>query len=200
VRNGLDLNEFRRSEHFLAAINYVAAVGSLFPVKRWDRLLRAIHRIKHIGACNVRFRIAGDGPLRSDLEKLAQTLGVSQHVEFIGECYDIPAFLREAKFLVHTSESEGCPNVVMEAMACGLAVVAMEAGDISCIVEDGRCGFLVEQGDEETLAERMKQLLTDEALCVSMGLASRERAEKEFSLPRLVSATLNAYRTAGWNG
>jgi glycosyltransferase involved in cell wall biosynthesis len=198
VRNGLDVNKFRPSNQSFKERYYVAAVGSLFPVKRWDRLLRVIQKVRRSGECDVRFRIAGDGPLRSDLKNLAKDLGILESVEFVGENYDIPEFLRGAKFLVHTSQSEGCPNVVMEAMACGLPVVAMDAGDISCLVDEGRSGFVVPQNDEDALAERIRRLLNDQTLALSLGIASREKAEREFGLQRLVSETLNAYRTAGW--
>jgi glycosyltransferase involved in cell wall biosynthesis len=197
VRNGLDLNGFGYSGQTPGTRNYVAAVGSLLPVKRWDRLLRAIRETKNkIG--EVRFRIAGDGPLRSTLEKLAGELGISQAVQFMGAIHDIPSFLREAKFLVHTSESEGCPNAVMEAMACGLPVVALKAGDIPYLVEDGRTGFVLGQDDTQNLVDRIIKLLTHEGLSFSMGAASREKAERDFSLQRLVSETLSAYRIAGW--
>jgi len=198
VRNGLDLDCFRCPYETLEKRNYVASVGSLLPVKRWDRLLKAIQKVKSVGVGDVRFRIAGDGPLRPELEKMARNLDVSQSIEFMGALHDVPAFLREAKFLVHTSESEGCPNVVMEAMACGVPVVAMEAGDIPYLVDEGRTGFVVRQGDEGALADRIIHLLTDECLSLSMGAASRKKAEREFNLQRLISETLNAYRTAGW--
>jgi glycosyltransferase involved in cell wall biosynthesis len=196
VRNGLDLHRFNCwNEKRLRG--YVASVGSLWPVKRWDRLLRVIKEMKErVGG--VSFRIAGDGPLRPALEQLACDLGVSGSVEFVGAIHDVPSFLGGAKFLVHTSESEGCPNVVMEAMACGLPVVAMEAGDIPYLVEDGRTGFVVRQDDHAGLADRIIRLLTDEKLSLSMGAASREKAEREFSLQRLISETLSAYRSAGW--
>jgi len=147
---------------------------------------------------DVDFRIAGDGPLRSVLEKLAGDLEISRAVEFQGEVHDIPAFLRGAKFLVHTSESEGCPNAVMEAMASGLPVVAMGAGDIPYLVEDGQSGFVVRQDDEEGLVERISQLITDDSLCRDMGRIARAKAEREFGVERMVSGTLEAYRAAGW--
>jgi glycosyltransferase involved in cell wall biosynthesis len=178
--------------------NYVAAVGSLFPIKRWDRLLRVIKKLKTAGTDEVRFRIAGDGPLRPTLEKLAKDLGIIHVVDFQGAIQDVAAFLKGAKFLVHTSESEGCPNVVMEAMACGLPVVAMEAGDIQYLVEEGKTGFLVQQGDESTFVQRVFQLLGSNELCSRMGLAARRKAEREFELNRLVSETLAVYKAAGW--
>jgi glycosyltransferase involved in cell wall biosynthesis len=149
-------------------------------------------------AQNLRFRIAGDGPLRPVLENLARDLDVSENIEFLGAIQDIPAFLRGAKFLVHTSESEGCPNAVMESMACGLPSVAMRAGDIPFIVEDGKTGFVVPQDDEKTFAARALQLLSDNELCFRMGSAARAKAEREFRLERLVSETLSVYKAAGW--
>jgi glycosyltransferase involved in cell wall biosynthesis len=198
VRNGLDLKQFACVENIPQKRSYVAAVGSLLPVKRWDRLLRVIQRVKIATSNNVYLRIAGDGPLRSMLENLTTDLGISGNVEFQGAIHDIPAFLKGAKFLVHTSESEGCPNAVIEAMACGLPVVAMEAGDISYLTEDGRTGFVVPQGDETALEERVIELLGNTELCLRMGLAAREKATREFTLDRLVLETLAAYRASGW--
>jgi glycosyltransferase involved in cell wall biosynthesis len=198
VRNALDLNSFCGLNDRSETKTYVAAVGSLFPVKRWDRLLRVVQKVKSLGAEGVRIRIAGDGPLLPILKNLATDLGISRDVEFKGAIQDMPTFLRRAKFLVHTSESEGCPNAVMEAMACGLPVVAMEAGDIPYLVEEGRTGFVVPQGEETTFAERICQLLRDDELCMSMGMAAQRKAEREFRLERLVSETLAVYKAAGW--
>lgn len=197
VRNGLDLKRFKCLPTYRKK-DYVAAVGSLLQVKRWDRLLRVVQKLRTVATQDVRLRIAGDGPLRPVLEKLSGDLGISENVELCGAVHDIPAFLSGAKFLVHTSESEGCPNVVMEAMACGLPVVAMETGDIPYLVEDGRTGFVVSQGDDTTFVRRVSELLGDDELSLRLGVAGREKAEREFRLERLVSETLAVYRAAGW--
>jgi glycosyltransferase involved in cell wall biosynthesis len=88
----------------------------------------------------------------------------------------------------------------MEAMACGRPVVAMEAGDIPLLVEDGKTGFVIDPGDEEAFVQRVMQLLSNEQLCWQMGLAAREKAEREFGLGHLVTETLSAYKAAGWRG
>ena len=119
-------------------------------------------------------------------------------VEFVPHTNDIPGLLAQAAFLTHTADNEGCPNAVMEAMACGRAVVATEAGDVPRLVDDGITGFLVRQGDEALLAERMATLITDRGLCSRMGEAARQKAERDFGLDRLVRETLAAYRKAGW--
>jgi glycosyltransferase involved in cell wall biosynthesis len=198
VRNALDLERFKNMNGNSQKRNYVAAVGSLLPVKRWDRLLRVIRKVKDAGRKDVHVEIAGDGPLRPILEKLAGDLNVSQNVLFQGVIDDVSAFLNGARFLVHTSESEGCPNAVMEAMACGLPVVAMEAGEIPYLVEDGETGFVVPQDDEATFVNRVSKLFVDDDLCFRMGTAARDKAQREFTLDRLVSDTLTVYRSAGW--
>jgi glycosyltransferase involved in cell wall biosynthesis len=106
--------------------------------------------------------------------------------------------LADSAFLVHTAEDEGCPNVVMEAMACGRAVVAMDAGDIPFLVDDGKTGFVVEQGDATKFADRVFQLLTDTELRCRMSGAARVKAERELGLDRLISETLAVYKSAGW--
>ena len=198
VRNGLDLDSFRTSDDTVATSSYIASVGSLLPVKRWDRLLKAVQRVLSAGVKDARFCLAGDGPLRPTLEKLARDLGVYRDVEFMGSIHDIPAFLRGAKFLVHTSDSEGCPNVVMEAMAAGRAVVATDVGDIPHLVEDGKTGFVVRREDDEALTNRIVTLLTNPDLCREMGKNARTKAEQEFELSSFVTRTLDAYRAAGW--
>jgi glycosyltransferase involved in cell wall biosynthesis len=86
----------------------------------------------------------------------------------------------------------------MEAMACGLPVVAMEAGEISYLVEDSKTGFVVSQGDEAMFVRRLAELLSDDDLRSRLGLAAREKAQREFTLERLVLETLAVYRAAGW--
>jgi glycosyltransferase involved in cell wall biosynthesis len=174
-------------------------VGSLLPVKRWDRLLFAVLALKQRGF-DFLVRIVGDGPLLRSLKQQAQDLGVVSSVEFTGHCDDIPRILADATFLVHTSDSEGCPNVVMEAMACGRAVVATDAGDVPKLVEEGKTGFVVPRGEDAFLVERMATLISDHELCRCMGEAGRAKAEREFGMVRLVSETLAVYRTVGWKG
>jgi len=199
VRNGLDLERFRSSPAVADGPVRILGVGYLLPVKRWDRLLIAARELKERGMDGL-FQIAGDGALHGQLEQQARELDVMDRVEFLGHRDDVPALLADATFLVHTADNEGCPNAVMEAMACGRAVVAMDAGDIAALVEDGKTGFVVPQGDSSTLVERMIKLIAEPDLCRQMGDAGRAKAEREFKLARLVTETLAAYRAAGAKG
>jgi len=197
VPNGTILEKFRSSSSGDGEKVRILAVGSLYAVKRWDRLLVAASQLKGRGL-NFLVQIVGDGPLRGKLKQKAAELGVTDCVVFLGQRNDIPDLLAQAMFLAHTSSIEGCPNVVIEAMACGRAVVAYNAGDIPILVENGKTGFVVSQGDDRVLVERMATLIRDRELCRSMGNAGRARAEREFGLPRLVLETFNTYKAAGW--
>jgi len=199
VRNAVDLERFHSRDGTAVGKRAIVGIGSLLSVKRWDRVLRILRLIKRKRPdCQV--QIAGDGPQRCTLEKQAQDLGVSDNIRFLGDTHDIPELIRSSCFLVHTSHSEGCPNSIIEAMACGRAVIAMDAGDIPLLVEDGQTGFIVSQGDEILFAQRVLQLLEDDHLCSSMGKAARTKAEREFNVERLVFETLASYRAAGWKG
>jgi glycosyltransferase involved in cell wall biosynthesis len=198
VRNGIDLNDFQmipfRQNGQIAS---VIGVGSLLQVKRWDVLLKAAKELKQRGL-NYHIRIAGRGPMRETLESQVQELGLQDQITFLGHVNNVSQLLSEGNFLVHTSDAEGCPNVVMEAMACGRAVIATDAGDVPFLVENGQSGFVVPRGDQKALTDCIEKLIKDPELCWRMGQTGRQKAEREFSLDRVVSETLEAYRTAGW--
>jgi L-malate glycosyltransferase len=173
------------------------SIGYLLPIKRWDRLLDAAQKLQQKGL-DFRIKIAGDGPLLAQLKNFANSSGVSDRVEFLGHVNDLSTLLAQSAFVVHTAEAEGSPNAVMEAMASGRAVVAIAAGDVPILVENGRTGFVVPSKNEAELVQRMTQLITDTSLCAEMGRAGRAKAEQEFGLDRLVRGTFEVYRSAGW--
>jgi len=140
----------------------------------------------------------GDGPLRAELKLQAKQLGLCDTVHFLGVRRDINDLCEKSTFLVHTSDDEGCPNVVMEAMACGRAVVATDAGDVPHLVENGKTGFVVPRGNDSILVESISKLIARYDLSCRMGEAGRMKAEKEFGLDRLLLETLAVYRAAGW--
>jgi glycosyltransferase involved in cell wall biosynthesis len=197
VRNGLDKKEVRWTPIPSGKRVSVVGVGSLVPRKRWDRLLAAAFELKKRRfAFSV--QIAGEGPLRRTLEEQTQSLGLDDCVEFVGHRDDVPAFLANSTFLAHTSDAEGCPNVLMEAMAAGRPVVTTDAGEAPFLVEDGKTGFVVRRGDSKALVERLAALIATPSLCRQMGEAGRVKALSEFSVDRMVRGTLAAYEAVGW--
>jgi glycosyltransferase involved in cell wall biosynthesis len=195
VSNGIDLNRFSPGPH--PEQGYILAVGSMFAKKRWDRLIRAV---AHLSAKGLEFQVlhAGSGPLREELEAMAKELRVEHVLRFLGNRHDIPSLFAGAAFLVLTSDVEGLPNVVLEAMACGRAVVGTDVGDVPYLIDDGKTGFVVPKEDEAILADRMATLLKERELCRRMGEAGRIKVEREFSLERLTQDTFAVYRAEGW--
>jgi glycosyltransferase involved in cell wall biosynthesis len=198
VRNGIDLERFASLPLARTKPFGILGIGYLLPVKRWECLITAASKLKKRDL-HFFVRIAGDGPLLSTLKAQAAELGVADRIQFLGHVDDVANLLSEAALVVHTAESEGCPNSVMEAMACARAVVATAAGDISWLVEHGTTGFVVPQGDNDGIVEHVARLIADPGLCCRMGTAGRIKAEKEFGLDQLVDRTFAAYRSAGWN-
>jgi glycosyltransferase involved in cell wall biosynthesis len=199
VRNGIDLELFRATPIHNSDKIRITGLGNLIAAKRWDRLLVLASELKR-RQINFVVRIAGDGPLRQNLKHMTEFLGLTDEVQFLGRINDISTLLADSTFVIHTADSEGCPNAIMEAMASARAVIATDAGDIPDLVREGKTGFVVNRQDPASLLERTLELVRNPELCRIMGERGRLRAEQEFSLDRLVKNTLDAYRAAGWNG
>ncbi len=197
VPNGLDVDAFFGSSDFPATPTLLA-VGRLYSEKRWDRLVAALADLQDKGL-SCRARHAGKGPLLSSLQAQAARLGVDHLIEFLGERQDVPRLLAESTALVHTADDEGCPNVVMEAMASARPVVATDAGHCPSLIEHGRTGFVVRRGDHSGLVTCIETLVRDRDLALRMGGAGRAKAEREFGLDQLVQRTVHAYAEAGWH-
>jgi len=184
--NVVDTDEFRPPDRDMnCEIFRIAAVGRLVPAKRYDRLLSVVSRLKEICATPVKFLIAGDGPLRGELEQEVASLGLTSMVEFLGRRSDLPAVYKSADALAITSDFEGTPNVALEAMACGLPVVSTMVGGVPDIIEHGVSGLLVEADDQDALAKHLCNLASDAKLRRWLGANARKRVVENCSLQRL---------------
>jgi len=170
----------------------VVFVGRLVPVKGLPVLLAAWQKV--IARMPARLVIAGDGQQRAELEAQAETLGVHQHVDFMGNVSDVPSALSGASVYVQPSHQEGMPNSVLEAMACGLPVVATRVSGNVDLVADGDSGLLVPVADSDALADALAALLADPARAQAMGRRSREIVECRFAVPSVLEQLLGAYQ------
>ena len=172
----------------------ILAVGRLYEQKRFDILLEALCRMAGKGCADFECRIVGEGTLRQELEHQAERLGIARKVVFAGNCDTMEKLYTAADMLVLTSDHEGTPNVVLEAMASGLPVVATEVGGVPDLLEHGRSGFLCRQGDVDGIASSLARLAADGAMRDEMGSAARDRIEKHHGFDSLWSNLRALYR------
>ena len=164
----------------------IGHIGSLYPIKEQHVLLEAYAEV-HRKRPQTRLVIVGRGPLKGELEAQADRLGVRDGLLMLGERLDVPKLLPCFDVLMMSSRAEGCPNAVIEAMACGVPVVATSVGGTPEVVSEGETGFLAAVGDGASLARHASAILGDPVLARRLGERARERVERHFNLPRMVS-------------
>jgi glycosyltransferase involved in cell wall biosynthesis len=166
----------------------VVAVGRLHVQKRFDLLLEAFAA----AAAEVpaaRLAIVGTGKLQGDLAAKARALGILDRVAFAGFRSDVAAVLAAADLFALSSDDEGLPMVVLEAMAAGRAVVATDVGSVRDLVVEGETGLVVPRGEPAALARSMATLLRDDARRAKMGAAGRARVRERYPLDKCVADT-----------
>jgi glycosyltransferase involved in cell wall biosynthesis len=169
------------------------AVGRMHREKRFDRFLAALALARRASPV-ARGVLVGDGPEWPILRQQAQDLGLlPDGVTFLGRRNDVPALLDAADLLVLSSDHEGCPNVVMEAMAARQPVVTTPAGDAGLLVEDGVSGYVVPFNDVEAMADRMARLAKSHELRRRFGEAGRRRVENVHNYDGLAGRLISIY-------
>jgi len=143
---------------------------------------------------DLRLMMAGDGPLLREANAKLQAAGLAHAAWLPGSREDVPSLLRQMDVFALSSLREGISNTVLEAMASGLPVVASATGGNLELVQPGVTGTLVDAGDTHALAQAIVAYAQDESLRRAHGLAGRERAEREYSIERMLSDYDNLYR------
>jgi teichuronic acid biosynthesis glycosyltransferase TuaC len=184
VTNGVDRRfhpgdraEARRELALPAEGIIVLFVGLIVPVKGLEILVDALARFSGDGEKPLCL-LVGEGPQKAELQRAAEEKGLNEYWRFVGQraTDEIPVWMVAADMLVLPSYSEGRPNVVLEAQACALPVVATRVGGTPELVQDGINGLLVDSGDAQALAEAIQRLSADEVLRQALGQAGREQA------------------------
>lgn len=193
IRNGADLAKFGAVPrvHARLALDIpdgtfvIGTIGRLVPVKDHETFLAMLADLKHTGTECLAL-IAGDGPLRSDLEQRAHALGLESSLRFLGNRTDIDRVLAALDVFVLTSVSEGLPNTILEAMAAGLPVVSTDVGGVDELVDAGRTGFLSAPKDAGALATAVSMLARDAERRRRMGADGQAKARSEYGLQRML--------------
>jgi sugar transferase (PEP-CTERM/EpsH1 system associated) len=191
ICNGVDVKRFRPAparDNPTGAV-VIGTVGRLQTVKNQVLLVRGcglLLRQAPERAGTWRLCLVGDGPERAALEAAIDAEGLRPNATITGWNDDIPAALGGIDIFVLPSLNEGISNTVLEAMATGLPVIATAVGGNPELVVENETGFLIPPNDPAALAERLLRYLRSPALLREHGRAARDRAEREFSIQRML--------------
>ena len=189
--NVVDVDHFKFVSRRECDTIRLLAVGRLVEQKKLDLFLRMVAGLRKRSSKTIRASIFGDGPHRPQLEREAMELGLLPDVvEFRGLVPDMAPVYNESDILVLTSDWEGTPNVVLEAMASGLAVVARRIGGVPEILRHGQTGFLADPADDAALTNSLLTLVNDPNLRMKMGRRAAAHVRENYSprhLPGLLT-------------
>ncbi|HQF89398.1 MAG TPA: glycosyltransferase [Methanofastidiosum sp.] len=142
----------------------IISLGRLSQEKRLDIFLKIISKLNQSGLV-LRVGIVGEGEEKENLVSLSKELGLEKNVEFIGFKKNVEKYYQNSKIFILTSEREGLPLTIVEAMSCGIPVISSNVGDIEDIIDDGKNSFLIDQFDDvDSYVDRIVKLITDEKL------------------------------------
>jgi L-malate glycosyltransferase len=200
IPNFLDCGEYRRTpDADLRAwlcrdgvTGVIMHMSNFRPVKRVGLVLEAFRRIRR--QVPARLVMVGDGPDRPEAERLAAASGLTGAVEFVGEQQDPISWLSAADLFLLPSAQESFGLAALEAMACGVAVVASRVGGVPEVIEDGVTGFLCPPDDVGAMAERGLELLQDAARRTRMTDAAIRAVRERFCTDRIVPLYEACYR------
>ena len=191
IHHGVELDRFVPAPRAGDAVPRVeiVSVGRLVEKKGFPDLLRACSVLRD-GSTPFRLRIFGDGPLRGDLTALRDELELREEVELVGErdgedvlrAYQRADLFALTPVVTADGDRDGVPNVVVEAMACGLPVVTTDAGGITEIVEHGINGLVAQPGDVPAIARHLAELIGDASRRRTLGAAGRRSVEEGFDV------------------
>jgi L-malate glycosyltransferase len=156
-------------------------VSNFRPLKRVDDVVRIFAEVNRVRPAVL--LLIGDGPERSRVEALVRQLGLGNRVVFVGKMLSFVELLQASDVFLMPSESESFGLAALEALSCGVPVVASNVGGIPEVVPDGEVGFLAPVGDVATMADRVLRILADEALRARLSQAARTRALQQYGLP-----------------
>lgn len=186
ARSGNLRAEYRAQFQLGPDVRLIGAVGRLAAQKNYPLLLKAASRLPPLPPWKL--VIVGDGRQRELLAALGRQLGLAERLIWLGARADVEGCFAAMDIFAHTSDYEGMPNAVMEAMAMALPVVASEVDGTMELIENGKTGFLVRPGDTAGFTEKLHQLLLDVDGGQAMGRMAHENVLQRYNQDRMVGA------------
>ena len=186
--HGVDLQRFTPPSTTSSGKLRLLAVGRLVEKKGFHFLIAALAGVK----IPFTLTIVGDGPERERLRQLVLINNLENHIVFHGSVThsELPRMYAESDAVVvpsiqdRSGDRDGLPNVLLEAMACGRAVIASDAGAIASAITDNENGLLVPQGDPVALGQAIRRLAGARDLCAKLGRNGRDRVERDYEVGR----------------
>ena len=191
IENAIDAEDYRRKRSVSeakAALGFkperflIGAVGRLSAEKGFDLLIQSVNELAREGE-DVQLVIVGEGGERKTLERLVAALGLQDRVSLSGWQTDVRGYFEAMDIFALSSHREGLPNVLLEAMALEVPVVATRVNGVPRLVQDGRNGFLVEPGRVEALTTALTGLIHNADLRDLFRTAGRRTVEGRYSFP-----------------
>jgi len=188
------LGVLRRELALSEDVPLVGSVGRLVPIKNHALLLQAARRMVDLGTPS-QFVIVGDGELRAQLEHLSAQLGLETRVHFLGWRENLAPIYSDLDLLALTSENEGTPVAVLEAMAAGVPVVATSVGGVPDVIRAGQTGTLVGSQEAQAFALAMTDALRNAAHSRTMADRARSEVVARFGKDRMLAETASLYES-----
>lgn len=160
--------------------------------KNQQLLLHALASVKN-DVPNVKLLLAGEGPLKAQCQALAMELGISNQIDFLGYRNDIDRLLPMCDIAVASSLREGLPVNIMEAMACGLPIIASENRGHKELVRNDHNGWITAPNDQAAMAEKIMLLANNKELRVKLGMLGREMVEKRYAIQQVLNEKSTIY-------
>jgi len=170
----------------------IGAVGRMVEMKRFDVIVNALGFVRRV-VPGARVVLVGDGPARADIQALAERTGLADAVEFTGAVDDATRHIATFSCLVVVSTHEGLPNAALEALAHGVPVVAVAAGDLPRIVIDGVTGVIVHDVASQSISEAIVRALTSNTLRETAGIEGPRLMRERYSPDRAREQLLGLY-------
>lgn len=200
IENGIDIESLTgslqkpRGQVASSALN-VGIAGRLVPVKRVDLFIQTAKYLHdNASELDLHFHVYGEGPLRDELMELARSLDTVSYLHFEDHCDDIYRALQDLDMLIMTSDHEGLPMVLLESMVLETPIIAHRVGGITKLLDDGRCGILVEDHSEEGYARAIRLLGADAEFRQEIARRARKRVSEHYSAIQNAEKYCDVYR------
>ncbi len=198
IENGVDIASLIQNQpikHHSTNSYKIGIAGRLVPVKRIDLFIEsAIYLKQHHPELNIDFQIYGDGPLQETLKTQIQSQQAASYIKLEGHCEKISEELQTLDALLMTSDHEGLPMILLEAMSLQVPIIAHAVGGIPPLLENGRCGILIKNQTAEAFSQAILNLIKQPQEYRTLATRALNRVKNNYSAEHTANAYLHLYK------